>query len=116
MKIYKFLHTQVRKVQSTLGDGNCLFRWFSFKLLAKEEDHLEVRSLCIKCEHKEFDFYQEFTNGKEERRSTGMSKRTGSVTGEKVAHSTCMHGVCVVYKVIYQYVFDWFYIDHFYYY
>ena len=46
---------------------------------------MEVRSLCIKCDHKEFDFYQEFTNGKEERRWTGMSKRTGSVTGEKVA-------------------------------
>ena len=51
MTIDQFLHTQGRKVQSTQGDGNCLFRCFSFQLLATEEDHLDVRDVLVRFEN-----------------------------------------------------------------
>ena len=49
--IHQFVHTQTRKVQTTLGDGNCLFRSFSLQILGTEEQHLDVRTLLVRFEN-----------------------------------------------------------------
>ena len=45
-----FLHQSNRKIRKICGDGNCLFRCFSYFLFGTEDQHLAVRSLLMRVE------------------------------------------------------------------
>ena len=46
-----FLQQSGRKIKKTHGDGNCLFRCFSFFLFGREGQHLTVRSILMRVEN-----------------------------------------------------------------
>ena len=43
----KFLHDHSRRRHAIIGDGNCLFRSFSFILVGTEENHQSVRASIV---------------------------------------------------------------------
>ena len=51
VSIQEYLQSQNRKVKSSRGDGNCLFRSFAFQLLGSEEDHIAVRTATLHFEN-----------------------------------------------------------------
>lgn len=46
-EVDRFLHNHSRRRHAILGDGNCLFRSFSFILLGTEENHQSVRATIV---------------------------------------------------------------------
>ena len=49
--LQSYLEQQGGKVWRSHGDGNCLFRSFSFQLLGTEEEHIAVRTLAIRFQN-----------------------------------------------------------------
>ena len=59
MTIHEFLRSQGRKIVAALGDGNCLFRCFSFHLFGTDEYYWEFRTMTVRFEmHNEVIFQQ----------------------------------------------------------
>ena len=46
-----YLQLQGRKTKETLGDGNCLFRSFSYQLVGTEDEHITVRTLSVRFQN-----------------------------------------------------------------
>ena len=49
--LQSYLEQQGRQVRRSRGDGNCLFRSFSFQLLGTEEEHIAVCTLAIRFQN-----------------------------------------------------------------
>ena len=48
LSIQVYLQNQQRKVRPSQGDGNCLFRSYSFQLFGSEEEHIAIRTAAIR--------------------------------------------------------------------
>ena len=49
--IATYLERQGRRRQVSRGDGNCLFRSFSFQLTGNQDNHISVRTLLLRFEN-----------------------------------------------------------------
>ena len=49
--LFTYLEAQSRQIRSSVGNGNCLFRCFSYQLLRTEDEHIAVRSLLVRFEN-----------------------------------------------------------------
>ena len=48
--IATYLRRQGRRLEVSRGDGNCLFRLFSFQLTGNQDNHISVRTLLLRFE------------------------------------------------------------------
>ena len=46
-----YLRSQGRKIEISMGDGNCLFRSFSFQLTGIQNEHISVRTLAVRFQN-----------------------------------------------------------------
>ena len=51
LSIQVYLQHQHREVKPSRGDGNCLFRSYSFQLFGSEEEHISVRTAAARFEN-----------------------------------------------------------------
>ena len=49
--IATYLRRQGRRLEVSRGDGNCLFRSFSFQLTGNQDNHISVRTLLLRFEN-----------------------------------------------------------------
>jgi len=49
--LFTYLEAQKRQISCSVGDGNCLFRCFSYQLLGTEDEHIAVHSLLVRFEN-----------------------------------------------------------------
>ena len=51
LSMHVYLEQQHRKVKPSAGDGNCLFRSYSFQIFGSKEEHIAVRTAAIQLKN-----------------------------------------------------------------
>ena len=58
-----YLRRQGRNIEISVGDGNCLFRCFSYQLTRSQEEHIAVRTLVLRFQNLNKSVFQPFLTG-----------------------------------------------------